>query len=120
MDNAKDGVLHVSQNIPTRSDLTVSMKRPTSVQVHVSAVGPRFSSLSWQLEGDPEENEIDVGQKTPDKNSRLNCKPSCREERSDSEIKKTSRSRTSPRKLPLRKNLRTRNRKRKNQQRKRG
>merc|ERR1712106_649172 len=77
MDDAMVGILHVSQNIPTRSNLDVSMKRPTSIQVHVSAVGPRFSSLSWKLDGDPEENEIDVGQRIPDKHSKLSCNPSC-------------------------------------------
>ena len=77
MDNAEKSVLHVSQNIPTKSDLKVSMKRPLNVQVHVSAVGPRHSSLTWQLDGNPEKNEIDVEQKTPDQNSKLSCHPEC-------------------------------------------
>ena len=77
MDNAEKSVLHVSQNIPTKSNLNVSMKRPLNVQVHVSAVGPRHSSLTWQLDGNPEKNEIDVEQKTPDRNSKLSCRPEC-------------------------------------------
>jgi len=77
MDNARTGILHVSQNIPTRSNLEVSMRRPTSIQVHVSAIGPRFSSLSWRLDGDPKKNEIAVEQRIPDKDSKLSCQPSC-------------------------------------------
>ena len=78
MDNAVNGLLQVSQNIPTRSNLAVSMTNPTKVQVHVSAVGPRFSSLSWSLKGDPEKNDIDIEQRTPDENSKISCKPACR------------------------------------------
>ena len=77
LNNAMVGILHVSQNIPTRSSVDVSMRTPTNVQVHVSVVGPRFSSLTWKLDGNPDENEIDIEQRTPDMQSKLNCKPSC-------------------------------------------
>ena len=104
MDNAKFGILHVSQNIPTRSNLDVSMKRPSSVQVHVSAVGPRFSSLSWTLEGDPENNEIDVGQKTPDHHSELSCQPKCVEKVLSMKKKKDKKGKALPRKRTKGKN----------------
>ena len=124
MDDAMVGILHVSQNIPTRSNLDVSMKRPTSIQVHVSAVGPRFSSLSWKLDGDPEENEIDVGQRIPDKHSKLSCKPSCLKKGRSLEQQKSKKSRTSPRKLSVKRKMKrkriTSRQQRRNQNRKRG
>ena len=105
MDNAVSGLLHVSQNIPTRSNLDVSMVNPTNVQVHVSAVGPRFSSLSWSLKGDPEENDIDVEQRGPDKNSSISCKPRCNGRGQGKERMKISR-RTSKKKAKKKKCLR--------------
>jgi hypothetical protein len=41
MDNAKQSFLHVSQSVPTESDMEVTMKKPVGTQVHVSQAVPR-------------------------------------------------------------------------------
>ena len=58
MNDAVQSFLHVSQNIPTRSELVVRMRQPRNSQVEVSQAVPRSSPLSWTLEGDQEINQV--------------------------------------------------------------
>ena len=58
MNNAYQSFLHVSQNIPTKSEMMVKMREPRNTQIHVSQAVPRSSPLSWKLEGDPQINQV--------------------------------------------------------------
>ena len=62
MKDAVQSFLHVSQNIPTRSELVVRMRQPRNSQVMVSQAVPRSSPLSWTLEGDQEINQVTARQ----------------------------------------------------------
>ena len=59
MNEAVQSFLHVSQNIPTRSELVVRMRQPRNSQVEVSQAVPRSSPLSWTLEGGPRDQPGD-------------------------------------------------------------
>ena len=58
MNNAVQSFLHVSQNIPTNSEMDVRMRQPRQSQVHVSQAVARSSPLSWRLEGDKTINQV--------------------------------------------------------------
>ena len=77
MDNAKQGFLHVSQNIPNNSPMEVTMKQPMNSQIHVSQAVPMSSSLTWKLDGDATVNQVHVSQNAADNNSALDCSPAC-------------------------------------------
>merc|ERR1719457_338568 len=77
MDDAQVSFLHVSQNIPTKSDMEVTMNNPVNCQIHISQAVPRSTSLTWMLNGDADKNQVHVSQNAADGNSDLNCTPDC-------------------------------------------
>ena len=44
--------LHVSQNIPQKSPMEVSMEEAADNQIHLSQSVPMSSPLTWELTGD--------------------------------------------------------------------
>jgi len=80
MNDAKVSQLHVSQNIPQKSPMKVTMDNAENCQIHLSQSVPMFSPLTWNLNGDPEVNQIEVSQNAADDNSELDCNPECPQE----------------------------------------
>jgi len=72
--------LHVSQNIPNNSPMEVSMSDAEDCQIHLSQAVPMYSPLTWDLQGDPDLNQIEVSQNAADANSPLTCNPECPQE----------------------------------------
>jgi len=72
--------VHVSQNIPRNSPMEVSMSEADTCQIHLSQAVPMSSPLTWDLQGDPELNQIEVSQNAADDKSPLNCNPECPQE----------------------------------------
>jgi hypothetical protein len=80
MKNAELTNIHVSQNVPERSPMEVSMDGAKTCQIQLSQSVPRSSPLTWNLVGDPEENQIEVRQNAGDESSPLDCTPECPQE----------------------------------------
>merc|ERR1739838_1084889 len=60
--------------------MEVSMSGAMHNQIHLTQAVPMNSPLTWKLEGDPESNQIEVGQNAADDNSPLDCTPECPQE----------------------------------------
>merc|ERR1711981_1419776 len=80
MNEAKISSLHVSQNIPQKSPMEVTMENAADNQIHLSQSVPMSSPLTWKLTGDIESNQISVSQNAADSASPLDCSPECPQE----------------------------------------
>ena len=58
MNDATISSLHVSQNIPQKSPMEVTMENAADNQVHLSQSVPMSSPLTWKLTGDIGEERL--------------------------------------------------------------
>jgi hypothetical protein len=72
--------VHVSQNVPQRSPMEVKIDGAKTCQIQIAQSVPIASPLTWNLVGDPDENQIEVRQNAGDEASPLTCSPECPQE----------------------------------------
>merc|ERR1712222_271644 len=72
--------VHVSQNVPQRSPMEVEIDGAKTCQIQIAQSVPIASPLTWNLVGDPDENQIEVRQNAGDEASPLTCSPECPQE----------------------------------------
>merc|ERR1712083_1059333 len=72
--------VHVSQNVPQRSPMEVEIDGAKTCQIQIAQSVPIGSPLTWNLVGDPDENQIEVRQNAGDEASPLTCSPECPQE----------------------------------------
>merc|ERR1711953_926398 len=72
--------IHVPQNVPQRSPMEVEIDGAKTCQIQIAQSVPIGSPLTWNLVGDPDENQIEVRQNAGDEASPLTCSPECPQE----------------------------------------
>merc|ERR1712083_1258743 len=62
------------------SPMEVTIDGAKTCQIQIAQSVPKSSPLTWNLVGDPEENQIEVRQNAGDEASPLTCSPECPQE----------------------------------------